>query len=280
MSLRHVLSETRRDFESLSIPAVDCELLLAHVLGTSRMELHAREFLLTDEEKTEFDHLVAERKNGRPTQYLIGKAPFRYLEFDVGPGVLIPRPETEMLVDVALDEIAKLNRTTSIVDLGSGSGAIAISVASEAAKRGNTVTVVAVEKDERALEWLHRNIALHEIDIRVVASDVSEALVDVRADIVLANPPYISTGSQLPDLVVNHEPHIALFGGDGDGLDIPRQFIAAATRILKPGGLLVMEHAENQGEILEAELSSDYREVRIHQDLNKRNRMVTARKRI
>ena len=279
MSLRKILNETRRDFESLSIPAVDCELLLAHALGISRMELHAREFSLSDEQKTEFDHLVAERKNGRPTQYLIGKAPFRYLEFDVGPGVLIPRPETEMLVDVALDEIAQINRTTSIVDLGSGSGVIAISVASEAAKRGNTVTVVAVEKDEQALEWLRRNIALHEIDIRVVASDVSQALVDVRADIVLANPPYVSTGSPLPDLVVDHEPHIALFGGDGDGLEIARQFIAAATRILKTGGLLAMEHAENQGEILEAELSSDYRDVKIHQDLNKRNRMVTARKR-
>ena len=279
MSLRELLISARREFESLDIPAIDSELLLAHILGVPRMELHSREFTLTSEQESEFFQLIADRKRGIPTQYLIGKAPFRYLEFDVGPGVLIPRPETEMLVDAVLDEVGKLGRTASVVDLGSGSGAIAISIAIEAAKKGQAVTVVAVENDPKALEWLRRNIARHEVDIRVVAEDVERALIDVRADIVVANPPYIPSESELPELVKDHEPHSALFGGAVDGLDIPRRFIAAATRILKPEGFLVIEHYEKQRAGLEAELGQDYRDITSYLDLNQRDRMITARKR-
>ena len=279
MSLRELLINARREFESLDIPAIDSELLLAHILGVTRMELHSREFTLTSEQEAEFLQLIADRKRGIPTQYLIGKAPFRYLEFDVGPGVLIPRPETEMLVDAVLDEVGKLGRTASVVDLGSGSGAIAISIAIEAARKGQAVTVVAVENDPKALEWLRRNIARHEVDIRVVAEDVERALIDVRADIVVANPPYIPSESELPELVKDHEPHSALFGGAVDGLDIPRRFIAAATRILKPEGFLVIEHYEKQRAGLEAELGQDYRDITSYLDLNQRDRMITARKR-
>ncbi|NDE71635.1 MAG: peptide chain release factor N(5)-glutamine methyltransferase, partial [Actinobacteria bacterium] len=268
MSLRELLINARREFESLDIPAIDSELLLAHTLGVTRMELHSREFTLTSEQEAEFLQLIADRKRGIPTQYLIGKAPFRYLEFDVGPGVLIPRPETEMLVDAVLDEVGKLGRTASVVDLGSGSGAIAISIAIEAARKGQAVTVVAVENDPKALEWLRRNIARHEVDIRVVAEDVERALIDVRADIVVANPPYIPLESELPELVKDHEPHSALFGGAVDGFDIPRRFIAAATRILKPEGFLVIEHYEKQRAGLEAELGQDYRDITSYLDLN------------
>ena len=278
-SLRELLCDTRVQFENGDIPAVDSELLLAHVLGITRMDLHSRTFLLSDEQREEFLRLKEERISGIPTQYLIGKAPFRYLEFDVGPGVLIPRPETELLVDLALAEIERKNSPVSIVDLGSGSGAIAISVADEAQQRGATVTVVAVESDKGALTWLRRNIALHEIDIRVIESDVADALMDVRADLVIANPPYIPNNAEISPLVIDNEPASALFGCSDDGLEIPRRFIAAATRILKPSGLLILEHHESQRESLEAHLRDDYGEIRSYQDLNRRDRALSARKR-
>ena len=112
-----------------------------------------------------------------------------------------------------------------------------------------------------------------------MAEDVERALIDVRADIVVANPPYIPLESELPELVKDHEPHSALFGGAVDGFDIPRRFIAAATRILKPEGFLVIEHYEKQRAGLEAELGQDYRDITSYLDLNQRDRMITARKR-
>lgn len=279
MSLRALIAETRKEFQSLGIPTVDVELLLAHVLGIERMQLHAREYQLSAEQKTEFENLVTDRRQGIPTQYLIGKAPFRKLEFEVGPGVLIPRPETELLVGAALSEIAVRNCATSVIDLGSGSGAIAISVAWESREMGVPVTVIAVEREQAAIPWLTRNVSLHQVDVRVVNADVRNALVDVRADIVVANPPYIPDGAPIPTLVAEHEPASALYGGGGEGLELPRLFIEAATRLLKPSGLLIMEHYESQRPALESFLSRDYLDVAGFPDLNGRDRMITARRR-
>ena len=282
MALREMLQETKRDFQAREIPPVDAELLLAHVLGISRMELHAKEFHLSPEQHDEYLQLCRERSSGIPTQYLIGSAPFRHLNFEVGAGVLIPRPETEMMVDAALTEIQFRTQPVSIVDLGSGSGAIAISLGYEASQRGVAVTVVAVEKEESALVWLRRNIALHQdkfpSEIRVVAADVSDALRDVKSDLVVANPPYIPRGTTLPTIVERNEPASALFGGDGDGLEVPRRFVDAATRILKKDGVLFLEHFENQRVTLEHYLARDYRDISSFQDLNGRDRMIRARR--
>lgn len=280
MTVREILRDVRERFTREEIPSVDGELLIAHVLGTTRMELHSKEFQLTDEQREEFQRLVNDRRAGIPTQYLIGKAPFRYLEFDVGPGVLIPRPETELLVDLALAEIERMARPISIVDLGSGSGALAISVAHESRQRGFQVSVVAVEKEAEALPWLRRNIAMHDVDVRVIESDVADALIGVRADLILANPPYIPDNAQLPSLVVDNEPSAALFGGSEDGLEIPLHFITAATRLLKPDGVLIVEHHESQRERLEAILASDYGVMMSHRDLNGRDRVISARRKI
>ena len=285
MSLRQILSATRAEFSSRDIPGVDAELLAAHVLGISRMQLHAQEYTFTEDQSLEFSSLVAARIEGTPLYYLTGSAPFRYLTFNVGPGVLIPRPETELLVDAALVEIERIQSDfsyksgtpTSVVDLGSGSGAIAISIADEAQKRALRTHVVAVEKEPAALTWLERNIALHESDVRVIRDDVSNALIGVKCDIVIANPPYIPDGAALP-VDVMQEPASALFGG-ASGVEVPFRFITAATRILKSGGLLIMEHHESQSKELEAFMAEDYREIVHHRDLNERPRWITARRR-
>ena len=283
--LRERLREARKELSEAEISEVDAELLLAFVLGVGRMELHAREFTLTSEQEVEFTALLNERKRGTPVQYLTGEAPFRYLSFDVGPGVLIPRPETELLVDAALVEVEQIQSAstwrvgarTSIVDLGAGSGAIAVSIAEEARRRGLAVQVVAVEREVSAIAWLERNIAKHDVDVRVVKSDVSTALEGIKCDIVVTNPPYIPDGSELPREVAAHEPPSALFGGLA-GLDVPRTFIETATRILKPGGLLVMEHHESQSHSLEKLLGEDYFEISHFKDLNDHPRWLSARR--
>jgi release factor glutamine methyltransferase len=285
MMLKSALREVRSRFEGAGISAVDAEHLAAFVLGVKRMELHAREFQFSPEQETEFTELVSQRLTGVPLQYLTGVAPFRYLEFDVGPGVLVPRPETELLVDAALVEIEriqsnanfKLGDRTSVVDLGAGSGAIAISIADEARRRGLSVQVVAVEREPAAIAWLERNIAKHEVDVRVVKSDVSDALIGVRSDLVVANPPYIPDGTALPREVLDHEPATALFGGL-DGVVQPLKFVATASRILKENGFLVLEHHETHGDLLEAALVEDYFEISHFDDLAGRPRWLSARR--
>lgn len=283
MSIREVLVNAKQELAKFDVPAVDAELMLAHVLGVNRMDLHARKFEITSEQSELFQEMLDARISGRPTQYLTGEAPFRYLEFSVGPGVLIPRPETELLVDAALVEIERVQSqinpaTVSVVDLGAGSGAIAISIAHEAALRKMKINVVAVEKSESALEWLKKNVSRHEVDVRVISGDVSEVLQGVKCDLVVANPPYVPNQINLPDLVAANEPHEALFGGVEDGMEIPRKFITAATRILKTGGLLILEHFEAQSSALEHELAAHYSEISHYTDLNQRPRWITARR--
>jgi len=283
--LKDLLRDTRIRFENAAIDRVDAELILAHVLGIERMQLHAQTFQLNSEQEELFEELVNSRISGVPTQYLIGEAPFRYLMFSVGPGVLIPRPETELLVDAAMVEIERLkssfNATSSavsVVDLGAGSGAISISIAHEARQRSLPVQVVAVEKSDAALEWLKKNIARHDVDVRVIHRDVRDALIDVKCDIVVANPPYVPNDSLLPPLVLENEPHEALFSGPGEGLEVPQRFIEAATRLLKPGGALILEHFEDQSAALEQLLSQDYSDISHYKDLNQRPRWLTARR--
>lgn len=284
-NIKEVLLSARQRCESEGIDRVDAELILAHVLGVERMELHARQFQLSLEQYELFEELISTRVAGTPTQYLIGEAPFRYLTFSVGPGVLIPRPETELLVDAAMVEIERLksslhanSHSVSIVDLGAGSGAIAVSIAHEARQRSLPAHVVAVEKSAEALEWLKKNIARHDVDVRVIHSDVSDALIDVKCDIVIANPPYVPNEASLPKLVTENEPDVALFGGLRDGLEVPGIFIVAATRLLKPGGLLILEHFEEQSKALEQILLADYSDISHYTDLNQRPRWLTARR--
>ena len=286
MSIKEILRESRERLAAARVDRVDAELLLAHVLGVGRMDLHARDFLLTPEQRELLDELVDARISGVPTQYLTGEAPFRYLTFSVGPGVLIPRPETELLVDAAMVEIERIQSApsaaaqlpVSVIDLGAGTGAIAISITHESRQRQMPVHVVAVEKSEAAIEWLKKNIARHDVEVRVISADVADALQGVKCDIVVANPPYVPNHVELPPVVAGNEPVDALFGGEGDGLEIPHRFIAAATRLLKSGGYLIIEHFELQSAAIEALLQQDYSEISHYTDLNQRPRWITARR--
>ena len=279
MNVREILKDAKKQLALSEIDGIDAEILLAHVLGISRMDLHnpvVLERTLTSLGDTSvfletFHDLLARRISHEPLQYITGSAYFRNLELKVGPGVLVPRPESELLVGAVLNHIANLPAPVSVIDLGSGSGALALAIATEAANS----RVIAVEKSDEALVWLKKNVEAIVEELRIVHSDVSEALIGIKCDVVIANPPYVEDESELPRDVVEHEPAIALFGGK-DGMDAPRAFIAAAARLLKAEGLLAIEHNEKQGELIAEELRQDFQEIQLHHDLTGRPRWTSA----
>lgn len=279
MNVREILKDAKEQLALSEIDGVDAEILLAHVLGISRMDLHNPVLLDRTLEELDdktipletFHDLLARRILHEPLQYITGTAYFRNLELKVGPGVLVPRPESELLVGAVLTHIANLPAPVSVIDLGSGSGALALAIATEASNS----RVIAVEKSDEALVWLKKNVETIVEDLRIVHSDVNDALPGIKCDVVIANPPYIEDESDLPRDVVEHEPAIALFGGK-DGMDAPRQFISSASRLLKSGGLLAIEHNEKQGTFIKDALSADFEEIQLHQDLAGRPRWTSA----
>ncbi len=279
MQIKALISDGKAQIEAAGYSSVDAEILFAHLLGLTRMELHnpiALERALAEisDESAIVDgyvQLVKRRCNHEPVQYLTGTAGFRNLDLAVGPGVLVPRPETEGLVEEVLKHIANLPGPVSVIDLGAGSGAMAISIATEAP---NT-HVIAVEKSSEAIEWLKQNVAFYDESIRIVQGDVADVLQGVKCDVVVANPPYVPDSQPLPKDVATFEPAIALFGGS-DGLEIPKRFIAAAARLLKVGGLLAIEHTETQGESIANLLSNDFTQISLHLDLTGRPRWTSA----
>lgn len=279
MQIKALISDGKAQIEAAGYSSVDAEILFAHLLGLTRMELHnpiALERALaevSDESAIvdSYSELIKRRSNHEPVQYLTGKAGFRNLDLAVGPGVLVPRPETEGLVEEVLKHIANLPGPVSVIDLGAGSGAMAIAIATEAP---NT-HVIAVEKSSAAIEWLKKNVAFHDESIRIVQGDVVDVLEGVKCDVIVANPPYVPDSQPLPKDVAEFEPAIALFGGR-DGLEIPKLFIEAAARLLKAGGLLAIEHTETQGVAIAQLLSSNFSNISLHQDLTGRPRWSSA----
>jgi release factor glutamine methyltransferase len=279
LTFKEFLRGGKEQLAAAGFAEVEAEHLLAHTLGLTRMDLHnplTVENALTAigdiaiVEET-FWKLLDRRCANEPLQYLTGVAYFRHLEIKVGPGVLVPRPESELLVESVLTHIEKLSGAISVVDLGAGSGALALAIATEAP----TTHVIAVEKSAEAIYWLKENVSFIDEKVRILESDVSTALDGVKCDVVIANPPYIPDGQVLPADVRNHEPAIALFGG-ADGMKVPRIFIAASARLLKPGGFLAIEHHEEQGDEIAAVLNLDFQDILLHQDLTGRPRFTTA----
>jgi release factor glutamine methyltransferase len=284
--LKELLRSARNLFEKNKIPQVDAELLLAHLLGVSRKEIHSQELEISDEQQkmisSAFNELINQRLLGRPVQYITGSAPFRYLDLEVGEGVLIPRPETEILVDRAIGFLISLNakhEAKSVIDLGAGSGAIAISIASECVLKELKVSVIAVEKSNDAAVWLNKNIAKYDLPIRVVIEDVTTALIGVKADLVVANPPYVPDDEKLPIEIEGYEPEEAIRGGKVDGMLVPKMFIEAAARLLKPDGILIIEHHENQTQLIRQALIEDFLSPQTHADFTGRDRFTSARRR-
>lgn len=284
--MKELLRAAFSQFEKNQIATVDAELLLAHLLGVSRKQIHSQSIELSESERekisSEFNELIQQRLLGRPVQYITGSAAFRYLELEVGEGVLIPRPETELIVDRVIGHLSSQldkENSKSIIELGAGSGAISIAIATEASLKGLKVSLVAVEKSAAAAEWLNKNIAKYDLPIRVVIEDASTALPDIKADLVVANPPYIPNDEKLPTEVENFEPEIALRGGAVDGMQVPKLFIDAATRLLKSGGFFITEHHEKQGELIRGVLARDFLPAQTHADLTGRDRFTSAIKR-
>ena len=257
-------------------PLTDARILLAHVCGCEPRELDGRS--VTEAQTAEFADLVARRSLRVPVQHLTGRAYFRYLELAVGPGVFVPRPETEVMAGWAVDQLRELSAaggTPVAVDLGTGSGAVAKSLATEVP--GSRVH--AVEISTEALVWAHRN--LDDTDVRLSEGDLAVALPELNGtvDLVVANPPYIpleAFASVAPE-ARDHDPTVALFSGQ-DGLDAIRDLTVTAARLLRPGGRLAFEHAEVQVESAPQVVlrHGGYTEVRDHRDLAGRPRFCTA----
>ena len=264
----------------MASPRVDAELLLAAELGLPRARLLTLD-TVPDDAARRFAGLVAERASRVPLQHLTGTAPFRFLELAVGPGVFVPRPETELVTGWVLDRIAGTERPL-VVDLGTGSGAIALSVAHE----HPGARVVAVEADPGAIGWTRHNAAVRaaagDTPVEVLAGDMTDdgllRELDGQVDVVVSNPPYVPDGAGLPREVADHDPALALWGGP-DGLDVVRGLLRTAARLLRPGGRLGIEHADQQGSTLPAlvRAAGGWTDVGDHPDLAGRPRYTTAR---
>jgi release factor glutamine methyltransferase len=255
-------------------PAHDAEELAAHVLGLSRSRLVLLDRLPAGAAER-YAALVRERAARVPLQHLTGVAGFRRLELAVGPGVFVPRPETEVLVEWALAQLAP---GALVVDLCAGSGAVALAIADEAPG----ATVHAVELEEHALAWARRNVERTGLPVMLHQGDVADPSVLVSltgtVDLITANPPYIPVGAGVEREVAEHDPPAALWGGE-DGLVVVRAVERAAARLLRPGGVVGVEHADRQGESVPAVFArAGWADVEDHPDLVGRPRFTTARK--
>ena len=259
-TVRDVLIDAERRLVAAGVPSpnVDAAEIIAFVLGVRRNRLILQD-LVTPAQRVQVEQLMTKRLSRVPLQHLLGTAAFRHIELQVGPGVFIPRPETELVVEAGIRELRDLPVSERIaVDLCSGSGAIALSIGIEV----ENSRVYAVELDDEAVRWTRRNLAAQEVALAAAFSRVDVvhddaalvanpghglALLAGQVSVIVANPPYI------PALMVprepevrDHEPKVALFAGE-DGLDVVRGVLRTAAILLKPGGLLVIEHADVQG---------------------------------
>ncbi len=261
-------------------PRADAELIAAHVHSVSRGALHTVPDAAFD---PRYWDDVARRASREPLQHITGRAYFRYLELEVGPGVFVPRPETEVMTGWAIDALREMDTAAPVVaDLGTGSGAIALAIAQEVPG----AEVHAIEADPLARQWAERNIArcaaaaphtagrvtLHDGDFASALPDRGGAI-----DVVISNPPYIPVGSWVPPEVGEYDPATALWGG-ADGLDPIRVIERAARRLLRDGGLVAVEHGAPQGAAVYWVFSEEqgWSGTRNHSDLAGRDRFVTA----
>ena len=262
-------------------PRADAEMIAAHVHGVGRGELHRVPDGGFD---PRFWNEIARREAREPLQHITGLAYFRYLELQVGPGVFVPRPETEVMTGWAIGALRDMDVAEPVVvDLGTGSAAIALAIAQEVPR----ARVHAVEADPLARQWAERNIAScagsapHTRGrVTLDGDDFASALPSLSGtvDLVISNPPYIPVGATVPPEVGEYDPAGALWGGE-DGLDAVRVIEGAARRLLRPDGLVAVEHGAPQGAAVYWVFAEErgWRDTRNHKDLAGRDRFVTAR---
>lgn len=264
-------------------PGADARLLLAHAWDCAPAELGLRALRGTavpEPVRGRFENMLERRCAREPLQHITGTAPFRYLELAVGPGVFVPRPETELLVDRVIAAV-RGSAAPRILDLCTGTGAIALAAATEVPGS----TVVAVEKEEAALAAAGRNIDAHRDAVAAAGSTCTLRAADIRDlpelgvfDVLVSNPPYVPAGRTFdaPE-VGEHDPASALFGGGADGLELPAAVVRAGARVLRAGGALVLEHDDTQGAALRTLLAaSGFTGARTHRDYTGRDRFTTA----
>ncbi|MEE8638637.1 MAG: peptide chain release factor N(5)-glutamine methyltransferase [Candidatus Margulisiibacteriota bacterium] len=279
-----ILDWTTDYFKKFKIewPHLEAEILLAHALGLKRIELYTNhERILTDEELSRFKGLIQRRSKHEPVAYITGYQPFMSLDFYVDRSVLIPRPETEKLVEVAIDAVKSphvLRSAPLIADIGTGCGAIAISLA----KYLPNIKVIGIDSSPEAIKIAQRNAEHHQVTDRsqFIVGNLFEPLKE-KADIIVSNPPYIRSSEidKLQTDVKDWEPRQALDGGE-DGLDYIKKLIENAPGHLESKGLLLIEIGYDQGEKAKelAENTKKYGEIKIIKDLNGKDRILKATK--
>ena len=282
MNLSETLDEAVAALASAGVPnaRVDAELLVGHVLGLSRGGVQAKvatQAVMDSDDAVAIARLIERRAAREPLQHITGVAPFRNLELAVGPGAFVPRPESELVAQYAIDALAATaNAKPVAVDLGTGSGAIALAMATEVPH----AVVYGVEVSPLAFIWATENrLRVGAQNCVLVLADLAGALpeLDGTVDVVVSNPPYIPVGAVPRDPEVRlFDPELALYGGK-DGLDVVRQVSLTAKRLLRPGGQLILEHGELQARSVSQLLGHDgWRAIAHHRDLLGRDRATTA----
>lgn len=280
MKLSEALALASEKLSTAGVPSpqADATWLLCHILETDRSDLLTRITFdqdLAAEQLEAFLVALARREKREPLQHITGKAAFRSLELSVGPGVFIPRPETEQVVQYAIDYLRQLPMPGVAIDLGTGSGAIAIAMAVEVPQ----TKVYAVELSQAAFDYAAKNIEANMAAVELRLGAMQEVVSDLVGglDVVISNPPYIPDSAiPIDPEVRNFDPELALYGGE-DGLDVIRDISGIAAALLRAGGLLVLEHAESQSDaIRELLLNDGWLSVSAFQDATMRYRTITA----
>lgn len=284
--LRSLVAEASQRLADAGVlsPNHDARELAAFVMGVDRIPVTEAE--VSHDQARRFAALVARREAREPLQHIVGSTVFRYVTLRVRAGVFVPRPETEAVAQVAIDEakaIAAGGRGPLVVDLCCGAGAIALSTATEVP----AAVVHAIDASREAVDLATINAdAAHAANVTVGYGDVTDpgvlADLDGSVDVLVSNPPYIPSGAiPIDPEVRDYDPPSALFGGGEDGLEVPRAVVAAAVRLLRPGGLFIMEHADVQGAATReiALLTGAFESIETRADLTGRERMLVARRR-